>query len=51
MHIWDSNNNRTIGSTRRLKKITPHDLNRKLGVQLIGEMKMSGVQEVRGRER
>ena len=35
----------------RLKKIPPQDLNRKLGVQLIGEMKRSGVQKVRGRER
>jgi hypothetical protein len=51
MHILDSNNNRTIGSTERLKKISPQDLNRKLGVQLIEEMKRSGVQEVRGRER
>ena len=50
-YLWDSNNNRTIGSTGRLKKIPPQNLNKKLRVQLIGEMKKSGVQEVRGRER
>jgi hypothetical protein len=41
-HLWDSNNNRTIGITGRLKKIIQaQDLNRKLGLQLIGEMKRS----------
>ncbi len=42
MHFWDSNNNKTIGTTERLKKISAQDLNSKLGVQLIGEIKRSG---------
>ena len=51
MHLWDSNNNRTIGSIGRLKKILLQNLNKKLGMQLIGKMKRLGVLEVRGRER
>ena len=31
-YLWNSNNNRTIETTERLKKIPTHDLNRKLGV-------------------
>ena len=42
MHFWDSNNNKTIGTTGRLKKISVQDLNSKLGEQLIGEIKRSG---------
>ena len=41
MHLWDLNNNRIIRTTGRLKKISTQDLNRKLMVQLIGEMKRS----------
>ena len=33
---------KNIGTTERLKRIPTQDLNRKLGVQLIGEMKSSG---------